>query len=712
LKKDGNVVFEQPLCFRIAGSNWIYAQLMPPSLLVPKIDGKTTLLKLKNLGTIRNVYTIKADSNFTYVYVNPDEVALNPGEETTIEIRVAPASSVKNGEYVIPIKIFAGTSTDTSLYSVNVNCGNGQTQSITCGFGTGSCQATCRYDTAGSFLASALIDGQSCATPIRVLDSIPSNSIILNAYPDSSIMGFAATVTANYYNLSASTQAPQYTSNVTVNVTNTTAYILWNNNEQTNATINFGTTTGLGATASNSTLSASHNQTLSSLTPSTQYYFTITACDSSGNCNATNILTFTTTALDTQQNNYTITITSGTTTTGTLNINVNCGNGYTAQATSCYGTTGTCSASCYYSTAGTFTVTASVSGVGTAPTVYDTRVVSSNSNSVSCALSASQNIVRGNDASITMKYYNIPAPSSGGSGSNLLETLNLLVSIVSGESTEFEPTVSPDFIIVAQPIEVIQGTTTRVPIIIRNNNYYSLSAVLVYAKGLPGGVSLEPITPFALNSKEEKTVYAYFNAKNAVPGSYQTEIHADSALVSAQPKSVSFIVKPVAESPLNFGVSEPALSFTNVGGKDAVNASFSIWNNEAAITQYSVFIELPSGWTYQITPASGTLEPGKNVNINALIFPTGFDSSKDYDASVVIRTSDGKVKRQAFKINSSKFSPFSGLFVALSTDAGLVILLLIALAAGIALAVASSKKLRQAKETRVESRGIPPVVAE
>jgi uncharacterized membrane protein len=344
--------------------------------------------------------------------------------------------------------------------------------------------------------------------------------------------------------------------------------------------------------------------------------------------------------------------------------------------------------------------------------VYDARVVSSNSNSVSCALSASQNLIRGNDASVTMKYYNIPAPSSGGSGSNLLETLNLLVSIVSGESSEYVPTVSPDFLIITQPIEVIQGTSTRIPIIVRNGNYYSLSSVLVYAKGLPGGVSLEPIQPFSLNSKEEKTIYAYFNAKNAVPGTTQIEIHADSALVSAQPKSVSFTVKAVAEAPLNFGVTEPVLSFVNVGGKDAINASFTVSNAEAGVAQYSLFIELPSGWTYQIAPSSGTLQPGNNVNVNALIFPTGFDSSKEYDASIVIRTPENKVKRQAFKISASRFSPFSGMFIALSSDVGLIILLLVALAIGITLAVASSNKLRQAKEARVESRGIPPVVTE
>jgi len=712
LKKDGNIVFQQPLCFRVEGSNWLYAQLMPPSLLVPKIDGKTTLLKLKNLGTVRSVYSIKADTNFSFVYVNPDEVALNPGEETSVEIRVAPTTSVANGEYVIPIKIFAGGLTQTSLYSVNVNCGNGQTQLITCGFGTGSCQATCSYSNAGSFLASALIDGQSCSTPVRVLDNIPNNSIILSAYPDNNALGFSSTITINYYNLSVDTLPPQYTTSVTVNASNTTAFVLWNNDEQTNATINFGTTTQLGASVANATLSASHNQTLSSLTPNTQYYFAITACDSLGNCNTTNIMTFTTTALDTQQNNYSITVASGSGTSGALNINVNCGNGLTVQASSCYGTTGSCSAACYYSTPGSFTVTASASGVTIAPTVYDARVVSSNSNSVSCALSATQNILRGSEASITMKYYNIPAPSSGGSGSNLLETLNLLVSVTSGEPTEFKPTISPDFIIVSQPIEVIQGTSTRVPIVIRNNNYYSLSSVLVYFKGLPGGVSVETITPFSLASKEEKTVYAYFNAKNAVPGNYQTEVHADSALVSAQPKSVSFTVKPMSEAPLNFGVTEPVLTSANVGGKEAINASFTINNNEAGVTQYSVFIELPSGWTYQISPSSGTLEPGKSVNVNALIFPSEFDSSKEYDAGIVIRTPDNKVKRQAFKISASRFSPFSGLFTVLSSDVGLIVLIAIAIIVGIVLAVFSSRNLKRAREARSEAKGVPPVVTE
>ena len=82
----------------------------------------------------------------------------------------------------------------------------------------------------------------------------------------------------------------------TTTLTTTTAAINWTTNEQTNATINYGTTTALGTTNTNTSNSTIHVQTLLALTSGTLYYYNITACDSFENCNTTGPHSLTTTS--------------------------------------------------------------------------------------------------------------------------------------------------------------------------------------------------------------------------------------------------------------------------------------------------------------------------------------------------------------------------------------------------------------------------------
>jgi hypothetical protein len=74
-------------------------------------------------------------------------------------------------------------------------------------------------------------------------------------------------------------------SNLNVQKTNTTASISWNTNEGANSTINFGLTTSLGTLISNSNFLLNQIFNLTNLQSNTTYYFNITSCDSSGNCN-------------------------------------------------------------------------------------------------------------------------------------------------------------------------------------------------------------------------------------------------------------------------------------------------------------------------------------------------------------------------------------------------------------------------------------------
>jgi len=85
------------------------------------------------------------------------------------------------------------------------------------------------------------------------------------------------------------------------NVTNTSitasaATITWDTTENANSSVNYGTTTALGTTSTNSTLATAHSISLTSLSASTVYYYNVTSCDSSDNCNTTGNYNFTTSA--------------------------------------------------------------------------------------------------------------------------------------------------------------------------------------------------------------------------------------------------------------------------------------------------------------------------------------------------------------------------------------------------------------------------------
>jgi hypothetical protein len=75
-------------------------------------------------------------------------------------------------------------------------------------------------------------------------------------------------------------------------VTNSTAVIMWNTDELANSTINYGTTIALGTYYRNSTLTMSPQFILASLQPNMTYYYNVTSCDASGNCNTSGVYTF------------------------------------------------------------------------------------------------------------------------------------------------------------------------------------------------------------------------------------------------------------------------------------------------------------------------------------------------------------------------------------------------------------------------------------
>jgi PGF-pre-PGF domain-containing protein len=83
--------------------------------------------------------------------------------------------------------------------------------------------------------------------------------------------------------LSFDTTAPVI-SDVDTSTTNSTAEISWTTDDYCNSTFEYGTTSALGGTSTNSILSLSYSINLTDLLSNTTYYFNLTSCNDQGSC--------------------------------------------------------------------------------------------------------------------------------------------------------------------------------------------------------------------------------------------------------------------------------------------------------------------------------------------------------------------------------------------------------------------------------------------
>lgn len=88
-------------------------------------------------------------------------------------------------------------------------------------------------------------------------------------------------------------------SGVGSSVSTTSATITWTTNENTNSSIEYGTSESLGSSSSSSSLTTSHSTTLSGLSSSTVYYYNISVCDPAVNCATNGSFSFTTSTPET-----------------------------------------------------------------------------------------------------------------------------------------------------------------------------------------------------------------------------------------------------------------------------------------------------------------------------------------------------------------------------------------------------------------------------
>ncbi len=83
-------------------------------------------------------------------------------------------------------------------------------------------------------------------------------------------------------------------SSISSSVTSSTATITWTTDESANSSVYYGTTISTISSSSSSSLVTSHSVSLSGLPASTLYYYNVSSCDASGNCNTSSRYNFTT----------------------------------------------------------------------------------------------------------------------------------------------------------------------------------------------------------------------------------------------------------------------------------------------------------------------------------------------------------------------------------------------------------------------------------
>jgi len=119
------------------------------------------------------------------------------------------------------------------------------------------------------------------------------NCVAFNNYSQSSLM-------ENNYTFIFHNITPIITS-ITNSITTSSATINWITDENTNSTINYGTTVKLGTIISNQTLTTNKSVLLSGLSSSTNYYYNVTSCDEFNLCITNGTYSFTTSTSETQE---------------------------------------------------------------------------------------------------------------------------------------------------------------------------------------------------------------------------------------------------------------------------------------------------------------------------------------------------------------------------------------------------------------------------
>ncbi|MFH1442554.1 MAG: hypothetical protein ABIG96_00815 [Candidatus Micrarchaeota archaeon] len=382
-------------------------------------------------------------------------------------------------------------------------------------------------------------------------------------------------------------------------------------------------------------------------------------------------------------------------------IMVVCGNGNTATASGCDGTSGTCSATCYYGASGTYNIGANAGGLSC--TSSDIKVGTDTSY---CSISSPSLIQEGDIATISLKYRNAyfggqfypynyadsndifydefgnscyygdryivnglyRCPGSGydyysGSG-KLLKTETVIVNVGSGGSyPTIEPgDLSPDALTVKRVLagDLPASGKGNVALTLQNKRDYKISDVLLLMENLPAGVTLSQVQPFDVEANAERTIYFQLMSAGAQAGTYKVKakLRMDSQTVE---KEFDLRIAAGGETPdVELVVKE--IRYEQIGGNAVAKVEFEVRNLEQSQLQVSaLFTGFPEGWDVKIDPSLGSMNAGKSVNFSANITAVNSEQ-RSYSGMIELRSVDGRKFTYPIVLEFQKLNPLSGLF--------------------------------------------------
>jgi uncharacterized membrane protein len=388
-----------------------------------------------------------------------------------------------------------------------------------------------------------------------------------------------------------------------------------------------------------------------------------------------------------------------------IEVEVDCGNGDDEDC-DMDSNEDSCDVTCDYDDEGDYSVTATAEIDNAIVTCEYARTVVMDDSYRQCAIATTPNtVLDGDSVTFSIAYYNMPGEGAeeyyeyGEYEYEFLDSNNLLVNVVSSSGSQsYNPQVSSALqVLVQSPIEAPLSGWVAVPIIVKNNNYYSLSSVVLSVSGLPGGVFASPIQPFALAPNEERTIQLYLQSEKAQAGSYYLTLRADSPSMVSPNTQVELIVKSLTGDDLNVAVQQSPVSSTTLSGVPALSMSFSVSNNEPSALAFTPYFELPPGWNYVLEPQAPYSMAADGMMEFKVTLTTGqdFDPNADYNATMFIRSNTGKQRVVPLHLKQDQGFLSLGLFtLAMSTELALLVLVLLA-AGGAYLLYEANEKLKE-----------------
>ncbi len=333
---------------------------------------------------------------------------------------------------------------------------------------------------------------------------------------------------------------------------------------------------------------------------------------------------------------------------GTLDIQ--CGNGQVAQAVNCNGNTGSCSTVCNYPDSGAFTLTATQGANVCEPA----RVAVGNPSQTVCQISTAPNTMRtGESATITLRYYNLPVTGTSSSTLNVpvfVDSDNLLVNVL--DTSDIVTLSSAQLTLGAiEPHQIFPGTTLTLQLRVRNDNYFAIDNIAVYAQNVPQGFAVTSPPRFTLRPGQERLVPLNIQATpGTATGTYSLDIVAESPGTLAAKQKALITVLPSTAAQLNVDVAAQ-IAFKKDGNVSRFILDLDLTNREPVALTLTPTVEMQQPWPSAFSPATVSVAPDGTGQTQGQVVPTVIEPGRDYPGTLRIRASDGRFKDVPIVLN-------------------------------------------------------------